>query len=344
MLKKCLLGFLGSLLVIAPVVGGSLLALKWYAGQPVKISVEQAFTIEKGDSLGQVANRLARMGILKYPEAFSLMGRLLGKAGNLHAGDYLIVPDSSLLDVFTLFVQGHVRYYNIALIEGHTLAEAITSLNQHPKLTAPLKPDALPAFYQSLGIQGSPEGLFYPDTYFFAAGTPVVDILTRAYKRLQTVLDEEWQGKVDNLPFENAYQALVMASLVEKETGAAFERPAIAGVFVRRLQRNMRLQSDPTVIYGMGKRYEGKLNRKMLREKTPYNTYVIDGLPPTPIALVGREAIHATLHPAGGEALYFVAKGDGTHYFSGSLIEHNKAVRKYQITERRDDYRSTIVD
>ncbi|WP_330924725.1 endolytic transglycosylase MltG [Candidatus Sororendozoicomonas aggregata] len=344
MLKKCFLGLLACFMVTVLAIGGGFWGLKWYAGQPVKIAMEQPFTIEKGDSLGRVASRLAEVGVLAYPQAFSVMGRVLGKAGSLRAGDYLIMPNSSLLDVFTLFTEGRVRYYDIALIEGHTLTEAITSLNQHPKLTDPLRPDALPAFYQSLGIQGSPEGLFYPDTYFFEAGTPVAAILTRAHKRLQTVLDEEWQGKAENLPFENAYQALVMASLVEKETGAAFERPDIAGVFVRRLQRNMRLQSDPTVIYGMGKRYEGNLSRKMLREKTPYNTYVINGLPPTPIALVGREAIHAALHPAGGETLYFVAKGDGTHFFSESLIEHNRAVRKYQVTERRDDYRSRVVN
>ena len=324
------------------IVGAGWVALNWYANQSVLSTMEQDFTIEKGDSLSRIANRLETLGVLEYPEAFSIIGQLSGMAGGLHAGDYQIVPGMSRRQLLVMFTQGRVRYYDVTLVEGHTLSEVVEQLNAHPKLAKPLTQEDARPFFESLGIDGSPEGLFYPDTYFFEAGTPVKAILARAHKKLNVVLEKEWAGRAKGLPLENSYEALILASVIEKETGASFERPDISGVFIRRLQKGMRLQSDPTVIYGMGERYQGQLNRRMLREKTLYNTYVIKGLPPTPIALVGREAIRAALHPADGKMLYFVAKGDGTHYFSESLAEHNKAVRKYQITERRSDYRSTV--
>mgnify|MGYP000117690741 FL=1 len=193
-----------------------------------------------------------------------------------------------------------------------------------------------------LGLEATShlEGQFYPDTYNFHKGDSDLDILKRAHNRLKTILGEEWAARQKDLPLESAYEALILASIIEKETGVPEERPEIAGVFVRRLQKKMRLQTDPTVIYGLGDNYQGNITRKHLRQDTIYNTYRISGLPPTPIALVGRAAIHAALNPKPGKSLYFVAKGDGSHYFSATLEEHNKAVRKFQL-KRRSDYRSS---
>ena len=194
---------------------------------------------------------------------------------------------------------------------------------------------------QRLGLDGQhPEGRFFPDTYRYVRGMSDSDLLRQAHEKLTRVLDEEWQQRAEGLPYREPYQALIMASLVEKETGAAHERGEIAGVFIRRLRLGMLLQTDPTVIYGLGERYTGNLTRAHLREPTPYNTYTNPGLPPTPIAMVGREAIRAALNPRAGDSLYFVARGDGTHVFSRSLDEHNRAVREYQL-KRRADYRSS---
>jgi UPF0755 protein len=200
-------------------------------------------------------------------------------------------------------------------------------------------------FLAALGVDApagrAPEGLFFPDTYVFSGATSDRDILRQAYRRMQSVLAEEWNSRAPNLPYRDAYEALIMASIVERETGVASERPTIAGVFVRRLQRDMPLQTDPTIIYGLGAGFDGNLRRRDLEDATnPFNTYTHRGLPPTPIALAGRAAIRAALQPASGDALYFVGKGDGSHQFSATLDEHEKAVRRYQIEQRRQDYRS----
>ena len=334
--------FAGLLLMVLGVAAG-FLGLRWYGEQTVLVNRDTEFVIIPGDSLGRVAQRLAANQLLEYPALFRAFGRIKGAASQLNAGDYLIAPGTTYAELLQQFVNGDVRYYSVTLVEGWTLKELLSDLNQQPKLTAPVEPQQLSALMQPL-IKEAPhsfEGLFYADTYSFEAGASVISVLRRAHAQLNQVLMEEWGQKAQNLPFKKPYEALVLASIIEKETGEPAERADIAGVFVRRLQRNMRLQTDPTVIYGMGERYQGKLNRAMLRERTPYNTYVIKGLPPTPIAMVGREAIRAALNPTAGKALYFVARGDGTHYFSSTLAEHNRAVRKYQITERRKDYRST---
>ncbi len=193
---------------------------------------------------------------------------------------------------------------------------------------------------EAVGAAGQhPEGWFFPDTYMFSGSETDLDILKRAYSRMVRVLDEEWENREQGLPYNSPYEALIMASIVERETGVAHERQEVAGVFVRRLHKGMRLQTDPTVIYGMGDDYDGRIRTRDLRAYTPYNTYRIDGLPPTPIALPGRDSVHAALHPADGDALFFVARGDGSHKFSRTLAEHQKAVREFQLN-RREDYRS----
>ena len=190
----------------------------------------------------------------------------------------------------------------------------------------------------ALQIEGdNPEGQFFPDTYHFQSGTTDIEILKRSHNRLNKILQEEWQQRAENLPYNSPQEALVMASIIEKETGLASERPDIAGVFVRRLQKNMLLQTDPTVIYAMGENFNGNIQRKDLKIDSPYNTYVTPGLPPTPIALAGREAIYAALHPADGNTLFFVSRGDGSHHFSETLEQHNRAVAKYQLGQRGKD-------
>ncbi|PJE79927.1 Endolytic murein transglycosylase [invertebrate metagenome] len=342
MVKKIFLVIIIGLFFSALLAAVGMYTLHWYSEQPVNIMQEQDFTLEKGESLGSVARHLEKLQVISDARYFIVFVKIAGFSRDLHAGDYRITTDMSYGELLAMFVQGQVRYYSVTLVEGTTFYEALDLLNQQAKLSHPLQEEELTRFLQGLPVSGHPEGLFYPDTYYFHAGATVSSVLQRAYDRLQRVLNEEWAKKVEDLPLTSSYEALILASLIEKETGAAFERPDISGVFIRRLKQRMKLQSDPTVIYGMGALYDGQLNRRMLREKTPYNTYVIRGLPPTPIALVGREAIHAALHPAEGKSLYFVAKGDGTHYFSNSLVEHNRAVRKYQVMQRRSDYRSTV--
>jgi UPF0755 protein len=238
-----------------------------------------------------------------------------------------------------MMVQGKVRRYQVTLVEGQTVRQYLAVLHAHPQIINTLQQGDPDSVAKAIAIDGSAEGWIYPDTYQFTKGATDLQLLKRAHQTMQGVLQQEWQRRADALPLNNAYQALVLASIIEKETGVTAEREAIAGVFTRRLQQRMRLQTDPTVIYGMGARYKGKITRADLARKTPYNTYRINGLPPTPIASPGRAAIYAALHPKAGDALYFVAKGDGSHQFSATLAQHNKAVRQYQL-KRRKDYRS----
>ncbi|MRI35218.1 endolytic transglycosylase MltG [Endozoicomonas sp. OPT23] len=344
MLKKILLAAIAGMLLLAIAVGVAWKLMDDFGNQPVEApegvkSLE--FTIETGDSMKRVAARLSSEGWLETPEFLEVLARLEKVAVRIKAGEYLIPAGVTHRELLQLFTEGQVRSFEVSLIEGQALMEALEELNSQEKLSEPLDQKAFQTLLKELGIAGNPEGLFYPDTFFFHSGDTVTSILIRSRERMKEVLAEEWQNRAKDLPYKSAYEALVMASLIEKETGVTYERPEIAGVFVRRLQKGMRLQTDPAVIYGQGENYKGNLTRRMLREKTPYNTYMLKGLPPTPIAFVGREAINAALHPKDGKSLYFVAKGDGTHYFSNSLVEHNRAVRKYQIYQRRSDYRSS---
>lgn len=299
------------------------------------------FEVPSGTAFDSVARRLEAEGLTSDSLWLRLHGRLYPDQTRVKAGEYEFSPGMSSLQMLAMMVRGDTKSWSVQFIEGWRFSDLRVALAGHPELeqvTANWTDERIMA---ELGAEGEhPEGRFFPDTYLFKSSDSDLDILRRAFERMNTVLAEEWARRSEDLPYETPYEALIMASIVEKETGAPYERDQVAGVFVRRLRQGMRLQTDPTVIYGMGDSYQGGISRKDLRTTTPYNTYRISGLPPTPIALPGREAIHAALNPGQGEALYFVAKGDGTHKFSKTLEEHQKAVRAYQL-QRRSDYRSS---
>lgn len=309
--------------------------------RPLQLDEPVVVGFEKGRSLSSFFIQLENKNILEDSRWVMIVAKLSGKARRAKAGDYQLTSEMDSLDVLTALLKGRTVQYKITLVEGQNIKETLARIASHDKLKQDL-PSELNKLMPFLGLEGHPEGRFFPDTYLFTGKTRASEILVRAQVRLESVLAQEWQKREEGLPYKTSYEALVMASIVEKETAAAEEREQIAGVFVRRLEKNMRLETDPTVIYGLGDRYKGNIRRKHLREKTAYNTYRMKGLPPSPIALVGREAIYAALHPADDETLYFVAKGDGRHYFSSTLKEHNKAVREYQINKRKKkNYRST---
>ncbi|KWR76772.1 MULTISPECIES: endolytic transglycosylase MltG [Pseudomonas] len=309
--------------------------------QLLQLTEERLLDVPSGATPGALLTRLQDEEVLHGAFWLRLYWRfnLAGQA--LHSGEYRLKPGMSGDDLLELWREGDVVQYSLTLVEGWTFHQFRELLARQPKLEATLAGLSDEEVMKRLGKAGVvPEGHFFPDTYRYVRGMRDIDLLKLAYQRMERILDQEWQGRSGDLPYKDPYQALIMASLVEKETGVPQERPQIAGVFVRRLQKNMLLQTDPTVIYGMGERYSGKISRADLREPTPYNTYVIAGLPPTPIAMPGREAIHAALNPADGQSLYFVARGDGSHVFSDNLDDHNKAVQEYQL-KRRADYRSS---
>lgn len=312
--------------------------------EPLAIQEPLRLEVTRGDSIYHVARQLQSLEALDGIRPFVYYARYMDMAAKIKAGEYEVLTGTTPHQLLEQLVDGSVIQYGITLVEGLTTQDYLVNLLADEKLIIPdgfagmVKDPAL--LMAALGKPGvHHEGQFFPDTYFYTKGATALDILKRASAMMDTVLAEEWQNKAEDLPYESPYEALIMASIVEKETGVEAERPDIAGVFVRRLQKRMRLQTDPTVIYGLGAAYQGNIKRSHLKQKTAYNTYVISGLPPTPIANPGREAIHAALHPAPGKTLYFVARGDGSHVFSETLEAHNKAVRQYQL-KRRADYRS----
>ena len=341
MLKKLLILCL-SFLVLA----GAGSALWLWQGlktleQPVALAEPQLFQVPPGSAFGQIARKLEHEGLVEDSLWLRLHGRLFPEQARIKAGEYEFVGGMSALDMVDTMVRGDTKHWSIQFIEGWTFKDMRAALARAERLkqvTADWSDERIMA---ELGAEGEhPEGRFFPDTYLFVTGDSDLDLLKRAFERMETVLAEEWAGREEGLPYDSPYEALIMASIVERETGVPEERDEVAGVFVRRLLKGMRLQTDPTVIYGMGDKYQGRIRSRDLRTYTPYNTYRINGLPPTPIALPGREAIHAALHPDDGDSLYFVARGDGTHKFSRTLAEHQQAVREYQLN-RRADYRSS---
>ncbi len=288
--------------------------------------------VERGTSLKHLARRLQREGVLSDARLLYWHARWHELAHRIRAGEFLIPHGTTPPGLLRILIEGRPVEYRLTLVEGWNFRQVMAAIARDPVLRKTLDEASPEVVMQAIGHAGEhPEGRFFPDTYSFPRGTSDRDLLARAYRRMQQVLAEEWANRAEDIAVKTPEEALILASIIEKETGVAEERAQIAGVFTRRLKRGMKLQTDPTVIYGMGARYDGNIRRRDLREDTPYNTYVHPGLPPTPICMPGREAIHAALHPAPGKALYFVARGDGTHVFSATLEEHNAAVRKYQL-------------
>lgn len=291
--------------------------------------------IPAGASVRSIADQLVTAGVLREPYSFLLLVKLTGSSSRLQAGDYAFNAPLQALGLIDLLKHGTFDQFKLQLTEGKTFADFRRKLAQMPGIrheTLDLSDTELMQLVS--GESTSPEGWFFPDTYFIDKQSSDIDLYKRAHQKMVQYLTAAWETRDAGLPYKTPYEALIMASIVEKETGVEIERPEIAGVFVNRLRLGMRLQTDPTVIYGMGSRYHGNITRRDLLTDTPYNTYTRKGLPPTPIALPGLASIQAAMHPANTKALYFVANGQGSHVFSSTLAEHNQAVRQYQLKKR----------
>ncbi len=337
-IKKVLIFSVIALWLTAVLVAGGIVE---YLKKPLPIPEEGfVLVVDQGESLSHVARQLEQNLGLKWPKLFVVYARLTGQT-KIKAGEYLLPEALPTMELLPRLTTGRVIEYSVTIPEGFSYKEMLSVLHTANKLQPKLVGKSEQEQIQLLGVdENNLEGWFFPDTYRYVAGNSDVDILQRAYKKMQEVLAEEWEQRIVGLPYNTPYEALIMASIVEKETGVASERATIAGVFVKRLQKGMRLQTDPTVIYGLGDRYQGNIKRSHLKDSNPYNTYLIKGLPPTPIALPGRDAIRAALQPEDNDYLYFVAKGDGSHHFSSTFEEHKKAVARYQILGRVDNYQS----
>jgi UPF0755 protein len=311
--------------------------LAYYAISPLKLQPNsQEITIQPKSGLRSIANQLVKQGVLNEPWRFILIARLLNKQSYLQAGSYTLNKNVSPYQLLLSLNHGKTTQGSITFIEGRTFAQMQEKIIKNDAIKQTLTGLSESEMLKLMGSDYSvAEGLFFPDTFYFDRNTADTVILKRSYDSMQSKIAKAWQGRDANLPYKNSYQALIMASIIEKETGKAVERPMIAGVFINRLRMGMRLQTDPTVIYGMGKYYDGNLRKKDLIADTPYNTYTRDGLPPTPIAMPGMAAINAALHPATTKALYFVGKGDGSHLFSNNLADHNLAVVRYQLKNNK---------
>jgi UPF0755 protein len=315
----------------------------WRVGQfmssPVNVAADgQTFEISPGSSFTAIARKLVAEGYIDDATWYRLYARWSGEAGGIQAGEYRIEPGATPRSLLEQFTSGAVKLYSFTIVEGWNHRDLLAGLQANEAIESSLTDEDWPVLLAELGSKVThPEGLFLPETYRFPRGTTDRKILGQAYALMQDVLAEEWAAKGSEAPVASPYEALVLASIVEKETALAEERPRIAGVFARRLEKRMRLQTDPTVIYGIGPAFDGNLTRKHLRTDTPYNTYTRGGLPPTPIAMPGRAAINAVLHPADGTELYFVATGlgDGSHKFSTTKDEHDAAVAEYLQRLRR---------
>lgn len=307
--------------------------LGWLATQPRPLPRQPLdFTVKTGSGLKAVSRQLADEGLFPDAHSFWILARVLGRSPTIQAGTYRLDRPLTALELLDKLARGDVLMVEVRFVEGTTLRQWLEQLSKQPQVRNTLAGKPEPEIRAALGITDTPvEGWLFPDTYRFAPGITDLEILRHAHATMKKRLEEAWQARAADLPLKTPYEALVLASIVEKETGVAAERPVVASVFVNRLRRGMRLQTDPTVIYGMGESFDGNIRKKDLTADTPWNTYTRDGLPPTPIAMPGAGSLHAVAQPARSEYLYFVGKGDGTHHFSTSLEEHNRAVTRYQL-------------
>jgi UPF0755 protein len=324
---------IGLLLLVAILAAGGIAA--WFHHfANVKLTIAPTaneFTVKQGASLKLVAKQLAEKGILTEPNSLWLLGRALDKT-KIQAGTYRLDDAITPVELLDKLNAGDVVLAEIRFVEGGTFADMLTVLQANKSVKQTLAGLSRADVWKRIeATEKHPEGLLFPDTYQFAPGTTDVEILKRTYRAMQKKLEEAWAQREADLPYKSPYEVLIMASIIEKETGKAEERPLIASVFINRLRIPMRLQTDPTVIYGIGEKYDGNIRKRDLTTDTPYNTYTRDGLPPTPIAMPGWGSLIAAVKPLQSNKLYFVGKGDGTHHFSASLDEHNRAVSKYQL-------------
>lgn len=326
---------IGALVLLASLaVGWYWMAYQNFIERPLDWPDEgMVLTVERGTNLRMLTEILHKRGVLQQPQMLYWHARYRGLAHKIRAGEYAVPRNATPDALLQILTEGKSIAYQLTLLEGWNFKQVMAAVRQNPVLKQTLNETSPNAVMAAVGYPGlHPEGRFFPDTYAFPRGTTDQEFLARAAKRMEQQLTDAWAKRdVEHIAVKTPDEALILASIIEKETGAPQERPEISGVFTRRLKKGMKLQTDPTVIYGMGDSYQGNIRRKDLRAPTPYNTYVIKGLPPTPIAMPGRAAIDAALHPAPGKSLYFVSKGDGTHVFSSTLKAHNAAVRKYQL-------------
>jgi len=317
-----------AVLLVLAAAGG----LAWYGNRPLQIEpLPKAFNVAPGMNLRSLSTMLEREGVVGNAQVFWLPGRVLNKGGVLKVGVYTLDRSLTPLELYAKIQRGEVSQAMVQFIEGWNWRDVSAALAVQPLLKNESADMSEAAILQAIGAKENHiEGLLFPDTYFYAPHSSDLGVLRRAYQRQQDKLMAAWDARAPGLPYRTPYEALIMASIVEKETGVAFERARIAGVFLNRLRLGMRLQTDPTVIYGLGERFDGNLRKIDLQRDTPYNTYTRAGLPPTPIAMPSEAALLAALNPAKTEELYFVARGDGTHVFSRTLEAHNRAVNRYQ--------------
>ena len=322
------------LIVIASVLLLTVCGLRWYLrsvdlGNPEPI----AMVLKTGETLGHIARRLHRHHGLRWPKRLLLLAYLEQSTRRIQAGEYQFEAHVHLGDILDKFVSGQVVLYNFTIVEGWTVRQLLTALAKQDKVQHRLHANTQTLMAALGQAPQLAEGLFFPDTYRYAAGSTDISILQQAYTRMQQELAYQWQLRDHDVPYDTAYQALIAASLIEKETANQHERPIIAGIIVRRLNLGMRLQIDAAVIYGLGPQFDSSLSRADLRSKTRYNTYLYQGLVPSPIAIASLSAISAALHPADTKALYYVAKGDGSHEFSATLAAHRRAIKRYLLDQ-----------
>lgn len=319
-----------SLASLAALVGVG--GLAWYGNRPLPIEpTPKTINVTPGTHLRSLSAMLEREGVVGNADLFWLLGRALGKGGVLKAGVYTLDRPLTPLELYAKLERGEVSLAVVQFIEGWNWRDVRAALAAQPLLRNDSAAMSDVELLRAIGAgERHPEGLLFPDTYFYAPHTSDIAVLRRAYLLQQEKLMTAWEKRAPDLPYRTPYEALIMASIVEKETGVAYERPQIAGVFLNRIKLKMRLQTDPSVIYGLGERFDGNLRKIDLQRDTPYNTYIHAGLPPTPIAMPSEAAIQAALNPARTDAIYFVSRGDGSHVFSSNLAAHNRAVNRYQ--------------